>query len=64
MKSKQSNGKETELRNRDLVVITGAGGFIGGNLVKYFLSKGFMRIRAVKSLRRKVEASHRYAKSF
>src|ERR1700730_11607881 len=47
MKSKQSNGKETELRNRDLIVITGAGGFIGGNLVKYFLSKGFKRIRAV-----------------
>ena len=47
MKSKQSNGKETELRNRDLIVITGAGGFIGGNLVKHFLSKGFTRIRAV-----------------
>src|SRR5438552_18290638 len=34
--------------NKDkLVVITGAGGFIGGNLVKYFSDKGFTRIRAV-----------------
>jgi GDP-D-mannose 3',5'-epimerase len=38
---------ETELKNSDHIVITGAGGFIGGNLVNYFLSKGFTRIRAV-----------------
>jgi GDP-D-mannose 3', 5'-epimerase len=31
----------------DLILITGAGGFIGGNLVKYFHEKGFSRIRAV-----------------
>ena len=30
-----------------LIVITGAGGFIGGNLVKYFSDQGFIRIRAV-----------------
>jgi nucleoside-diphosphate-sugar epimerase len=30
-----------------LIVITGAGGFIGGNLAKYFHDKGFTRIRAV-----------------
>jgi GDP-D-mannose 3', 5'-epimerase len=31
----------------DLIVITGAGGFIGGNLVRYFRDRGFTRIRAV-----------------
>ena len=41
------NGNETKLRNNDLIVITGAGGFIGGHLVKYFFGKGFTRICAV-----------------
>ena len=31
----------------DLLVITGAGGFIAGALVRYFHNKGFTRIRAV-----------------
>ncbi len=31
----------------DLIVVTGAGGFIGGALVRYFRDKGFNRIRAV-----------------
>jgi hypothetical protein len=31
----------------DLLVIAGAGGFIGGSLAKYFRSKGFRRIRGV-----------------
>jgi nucleoside-diphosphate-sugar epimerase len=31
----------------DLLVVTGAGGFIGGALVRYFHDKGFHRIRAV-----------------
>ena len=31
----------------DLIVITGAGGFIAGNLALYFRQKGFTRIRAV-----------------
>jgi nucleoside-diphosphate-sugar epimerase len=29
------------------IVVTGAGGFIGGNLVAYFQRKGFTRIRAI-----------------
>jgi nucleoside-diphosphate-sugar epimerase len=39
--------KDPEIRKNDLIVVTGAGGFIGGNLVKYFREKGFTRIRAV-----------------
>ena len=31
----------------DLLVITGAGGFIGGSLARYFHDRGFTRIRAV-----------------
>jgi nucleoside-diphosphate-sugar epimerase len=40
--------KSTEKIDKNgLIVITGAGGFIGGNLVIYFKNKGFTRIRAV-----------------
>lgn len=34
---------------RDLILITGAGGFIGGALVRYFSERGFSCIRAVDS---------------
>ena len=33
--------------NNDLIVIAGAGGFIGGSLVRHFHDRGFRRIRAV-----------------
>jgi GDP-D-mannose 3', 5'-epimerase len=39
--------KDSKLNRDDLLVITGGGGFIGGNLTKYFKAKGFTRIRAV-----------------
>lgn len=39
--STESNGGD------GLILVTGAGGFIGGALVKYFVGKGFKRIRAV-----------------
>ena len=37
----------TTLKKDDLIVITGAGGFIAGSLVKYFSDQGFTNIRAV-----------------
>jgi GDP-D-mannose 3',5'-epimerase len=39
--------EKTKMKKDDLIVITGAGGFIGGNLAMYFHEKGFTRIRAV-----------------
>ncbi len=37
-----------DIRNPDeLIVVAGAGGFIAGNLIRYFSDKGFRRIRAV-----------------
>jgi GDP-D-mannose 3',5'-epimerase len=39
--------KDRPLKPNDLLVITGGGGFIGGNLAHYFQQKGFTNIRAV-----------------
>jgi len=39
--------KDPALKKDDLIVITGGGGFIGGNLAQYFTKKGFTRIRCV-----------------
>ncbi len=41
------NGSDSPTRKDDLIVVSGAGGFIGGSLVEYFRDKGFTRIRAV-----------------
>src|SRR3984893_5613570 len=46
MEHKRLHPNAKELKKSDLIAITGAGGFIGGNLVKYFHDKGFSRIRA------------------
>jgi nucleoside-diphosphate-sugar epimerase len=37
----------TTLNKDDLIVITGAGGFIAGSLVRYFAEQGFTNIRAI-----------------
>jgi GDP-D-mannose 3', 5'-epimerase len=47
METKRLVEKDVKLSRNDLIVITGAGGFIAGNLVKSFKRKGFTRIRAV-----------------
>ena len=47
MQTKRKVEKDPKLKKNDLIVITGAGGFIAGNLVKYFRDRGFTRIRAV-----------------
>jgi len=39
--------EDVPLNKDDLIVITGAGGFIAGNLALYFKKKGFTNIRAV-----------------
>ena len=38
---------ERDLKQDDLIVIAGAGGFIGGSLARYFHDLGYTRIRAV-----------------
>jgi GDP-D-mannose 3', 5'-epimerase len=47
MEKKRFVEKDPALKKDDLIVITGAGGFIGGNLALYFKKKGFTNIRAV-----------------
>jgi len=47
METKRLVEKDPQLQKDDLIVITGGGGFIGGNLAQYFAKKGFTRIRTV-----------------
>lgn len=47
MDSKRLVEKDPKLQRDDLIVITGGGGFIAGNLARYFTEKGFTRIRVV-----------------
>jgi GDP-D-mannose 3',5'-epimerase len=45
MEKKRLVEKDPKLKKDDLIVIAGAGGFIGGALVRFFRDKGFTRIR-------------------
>ena len=47
MAKRQVTAKTSGLRLDDLIVIGGAGGFIGGALTRYFHEQGFARIRAI-----------------
>jgi nucleoside-diphosphate-sugar epimerase len=47
MEKKRLVEKDAPMKKDDLIVLTGAGGFIAGNLALYFKKKGFTRIRAV-----------------
>ena len=46
MEQKRLVEQDPKLKKDDLIVIAGAGGFIGGALARYFHNKGFTRIRA------------------
>jgi GDP-D-mannose 3',5'-epimerase len=47
MKNAKNTTALDVLRKDDQIVITGAGGFIGGALTRYFHDQGFARIRAI-----------------
>jgi nucleoside-diphosphate-sugar epimerase len=47
MSNNQAKPIQRDLKQDDLIVITGAGGFIGGSLVRYFHDLGYTHIRAV-----------------
>src|SRR3954468_12481074 len=47
MSEPHKTAKTSGLKSDDLIVITGAGGFIAGALARYFAEQGFTRIRAV-----------------
>jgi nucleoside-diphosphate-sugar epimerase len=47
MKHNLTAATDPELRKDDLIVITGAGGFIAGALTRYVHDQGFTRIRAI-----------------
>src|SRR6478752_6035648 len=47
MSNNQTKSTQRDLKQDDLIVVAGAGGFIGGSLVRYFHDLGYTRIRAV-----------------
>src|SRR6266508_4225119 len=47
MSKSQVTSINRDLKQDDLIVITGAGGFIAGSLCRYFHDLGYTRIRAI-----------------
>lgn len=47
MKQKKTSAQSQPCAKDDLILVAGAGGFIGGALTRYFHDRGFARIRAV-----------------
>lgn len=47
MATAPKTAKTSDLNKNDLIVITGAGGFIAGSLSRYFTDQGFTNIRAI-----------------
>jgi nucleoside-diphosphate-sugar epimerase len=47
MSNHQAKSIQRDLKQNSLIVVAGAGGFIGGSLVRYFHDLGYTRIRAV-----------------
>jgi nucleoside-diphosphate-sugar epimerase len=47
MSNRKANSIQRDLEPDNLIVIAGAGGFIGGSLVRYFHDLGYTRIRAL-----------------
>ncbi len=47
MMNNRTAATDPDLRKDDLILVAGAGGFIGGSLVRYFHDQGFTNIRAV-----------------
>jgi nucleoside-diphosphate-sugar epimerase len=47
MKEPQLAANSPTLKKTDLILITGAGGFIGGSLTRYFTNQGFSNLRTV-----------------
>jgi GDP-D-mannose 3',5'-epimerase len=47
MSNNRAKPVQRDLKQDDLIVVAGAGGFIGGSLVRYFHDLGYTRIRAV-----------------
>jgi GDP-D-mannose 3',5'-epimerase len=47
MKNQKTSGEPVRPGKDELIVVGGAGGFIGGSLIRYFYNKGYRNLRAI-----------------